>query len=360
MVKNSNVLEGDIRARNGQIIFRNEGSRDMLSHSKRWSLVTGLLVVTIVVASGCVSPARPAKKSVDGYEYYDRLGLPEEWQGTAGAEASFAPRTDLNEDGEMGSTELFSFVRGTGPMPWEGGFAITQFNMRYTDYDWDDDTRFFRKDNSDEPFDNMMQYRATWVQLQGLSEEGYGIAGVVSLGYSAETDADLEDGRSVFYALGGFMFFDDGVAFEDDSLMLAAGVAFADTIDVNDRDTTIFPGVQAMWTINDGTEVRLLANTLTLWYTFADHWRASFYTAYETTTFRTDQSLKKNGDKAVANDTYVPVMLRAHYQPTEYVDIIGGIGANLGRMITVDYGTRDEKDRVDTALAFELGVNFYF
>jgi hypothetical protein len=115
-----------------------------------------------------------------------------------------------------------------------------------------------------------------------------------------------------------------------------------------------------MWTIEEGTEVFLLGNTLTVNYTFADHWRAQFYSAYETSTFRTDQSLKPNGDKAMATDTFVPVMLRAQYQPTEYFDIIGGIGVNVGRMITVDYGTRDEKDRVDMAPAFTLRVNFYF
>lgn len=332
----------------------------MSSHTKRWSLVTGLLLITMIVASGCVSPARMTKKSVDGYEYYDRLGLPEEWQGNAGVEGNFSPRADLDDDGEVGSTDLFSYVRGTGPLPWMGGYGIGQLHMKYRDYDWDDDTRFFRPNNSDEPFDNSVSYRATWVQMQGLSEEGYGIAGALSLGYTAETDADLEDGRSVLYGLGGFYSWTDGAIFEDDDLILAAGVVASDNEDVNDRDTTIFPGIQAMWTIDEGTEVFLLGNTLTVWYTFADHWRAQFYTAYETSTFRTDQSLKKNGDKAMATDTFVPVMLRAVYQPTEYFDIIGGVGVNVGRMITVDYGTRDEKDQVDIAPAFTLRVNFYF
>ena len=68
----------------------------------------------------------------------------------------------------------------------------------------------------------------------------------------------------------------------------------------------------------------------------------------------------KTGDKAVANDRYFPLMLRTTHQFSENFDLTSGVGVDLGRMITIDYGDRDGKDRVDPQVYFQLSAILYF
>jgi hypothetical protein len=287
------------------------------------------------------------------------LYIPEEWQGTAGAKGVFTTgKADLDNGGEVGTNEGFAYARAIGPMPWEGAFSVGQLSGGYSDYNWGGKTRFFEGQAAEDPFDNFESYRATGAMLQGFAPE-WGLAGALSLSYSAETGANLNDGRGTLYGLGGWYRWDDGFLFDEDTMFLALGAVASDAPATRGRDWSFFPAIQMIWNIGPQTEFFILGNQAMLIHTFADFWRVALSARYESFTFRTEQDGAYD-TKVVATDSYAPVMLNVIYQPSMNFDIRVGVGALVGRMITVDYGPEDEKDKVDAQPAFKLQFIWYF
>lgn len=273
------------------------------------------------------------------------------WRTSADAIAAWQGKTDLDDGGSFSVNR--SFLSGTVGYGWSrtGSIGLNIGAGRW-DYSFSDSAEL----SGVTPWSDIEDFRISAPIRFGFGETGQAIV-IPSVRYSAETDADLEDGQTMGVIAGAFWRV---------SPTLSIGPGFGWFTGLDDRDEA-FPILVIDWDISDrwnlSTGQGLAASQgpgLNLSYRYSDALTLGVAGRSENVSFRLDD--KGPAPDGIGEDKSYPVVATLAYSPNPGMELSAFAGVELGGTLTLrdeDGGLVDRRD-YDPVPILGASVQFRF
>lgn len=273
------------------------------------------------------------------------------WRTSAEAIAAWQGKTDLDEGGSFSVNR--SFLSGTVGYGWSrtGSVGLTIGAGRW-DYSFSDNAEL----SDTTPWSDVEDFRISAPIRFGFGETGQAIV-IPTVRYSAETDADLEDGQTMGVIAGAFWRV---------SPTLSIGPGFGWFTGLDDRDQA-FPILVIDWDISErwnlSTGQGLGASQgpgLALSYKYSDALTLGLAGRSEDVSFRLDDKGPAPG--GIGEDKAYPLVATMAYSPNPGIRLSAFAGVELGGTLTLrdENGSLVDRRDYDPVPILGAAVDFRF